>query len=242
MGSDCWGAEQRLWQMMQLHWWIIWAGKKLMFLDTPWVSLWPWIFMFRFSSTRFLIGQVTKYSLNWNVALLGQENQGTIGGVLAVIFKRKCSILMKFQESLGWNIEIQLYDSLNGCLLLIKEGSIKNPEMVDFHNALVSWSRFTVQETIFFDWYWIKSILSFFLFTIKTGAMIACKLAAMVPERILSLALLNVTGGGFECFPKVFYISQHHSSWLSLFPFWTVEYWCYVYHMSTTSLFLSNYI
>ena len=33
--------------------------------------------------------------------------------------------------------------------------------------------------------------------------MIACKLAAMVPERILSLALLNVTGGGFECFPKV---------------------------------------
>lgn len=57
--------------------------------------------MFRFSSTRFLIGQVTKYSLNWNVALLGQENQGTIGGVLAVIFKRKCSILMKFQESLG---------------------------------------------------------------------------------------------------------------------------------------------
>ncbi|KAK9994818.1 hypothetical protein SO802_024521 [Lithocarpus litseifolius] len=35
------------------------------------------------------------------------------------------------------------------------------------------------------------------------GAMISCKLAAMVPERILSLALLNVTGGGFECFPKL---------------------------------------
>ncbi|XP_009132505.1 putative aminoacrylate hydrolase RutD isoform X2 [Brassica rapa] len=35
------------------------------------------------------------------------------------------------------------------------------------------------------------------------GAMIACKLAAMVPERVLSLALLNVTGGGFECFPKL---------------------------------------
>ncbi|XP_059441470.1 uncharacterized protein LOC132183746 [Corylus avellana] len=35
------------------------------------------------------------------------------------------------------------------------------------------------------------------------GAMIACKLAAMVPERALSLALLNVTGGGFECFPKL---------------------------------------
>ena len=33
--------------------------------------------------------------------------------------------------------------------------------------------------------------------------MIASKLAAMVPERVLSLALLNVTGGGFECFPKV---------------------------------------
>ncbi|GAV66180.1 Abhydrolase_6 domain-containing protein [Cephalotus follicularis] len=34
------------------------------------------------------------------------------------------------------------------------------------------------------------------------GAMIACKLAAMVPDRVLSLAVLNVTGGGFECFPK----------------------------------------
>ncbi|KAG8381127.1 hypothetical protein BUALT_Bualt06G0090100 [Buddleja alternifolia] len=35
------------------------------------------------------------------------------------------------------------------------------------------------------------------------GAMIACKLAAMVPERVLSLALLNVTGGGYECLPKL---------------------------------------
>uniref|UniRef100_A0A7N0TFM0 AB hydrolase-1 domain-containing protein n=1 Tax=Kalanchoe fedtschenkoi TaxID=63787 RepID=A0A7N0TFM0_KALFE len=35
------------------------------------------------------------------------------------------------------------------------------------------------------------------------GGMIACKLASMVPNRILSLALLNVTGGGFECFPKL---------------------------------------
>ncbi|XP_010442860.1 PREDICTED: uncharacterized protein LOC104725822 isoform X2 [Camelina sativa] len=35
------------------------------------------------------------------------------------------------------------------------------------------------------------------------GAMVACKLAALVPERVLSLALLNVTGGGFECFPKL---------------------------------------
>lgn len=34
--------------------------------------------------------------------------------------------------------------------------------------------------------------------------MIGCKLAAMVPERVLSLALLNVTGGGFQCCPKVF--------------------------------------
>ncbi|GFP82113.1 hypothetical protein PHJA_000354600 [Phtheirospermum japonicum] len=32
--------------------------------------------------------------------------------------------------------------------------------------------------------------------------MIACKLAAMAPERVLSLALLNVTGGGYECIPK----------------------------------------
>jgi hypothetical protein len=36
--------------------------------------------------------------------------------------------------------------------------------------------------------------------------MIACKLAAMVPDRVLSLALLNVTGGGFECLPKVLYL------------------------------------
>ncbi|PSS04468.1 Aminoacrylate hydrolase [Actinidia chinensis var. chinensis] len=35
------------------------------------------------------------------------------------------------------------------------------------------------------------------------GAMIACKLAALVPDRVLSLALLNVTDGGYECFPKV---------------------------------------
>uniref|UniRef100_A0A0E0A279 AB hydrolase-1 domain-containing protein n=1 Tax=Oryza glumipatula TaxID=40148 RepID=A0A0E0A279_9ORYZ len=35
------------------------------------------------------------------------------------------------------------------------------------------------------------------------GAMISCKLAAMAPHRICSLALLNVTGGGFQCFPKL---------------------------------------
>ena len=39
--------------------------------------------------------------------------------------------------------------------------------------------------------------------------MIACKVAAMVPDRVLSLALLNVTGGGFQCFPKVLYCSYH---------------------------------
>ncbi|KAL6539110.1 hypothetical protein OROGR_011759 [Orobanche gracilis] len=33
-------------------------------------------------------------------------------------------------------------------------------------------------------------------------AMIACKLATTAPERVLSLALLNVTGGGYECIPK----------------------------------------
>ncbi|KAL6972105.1 hypothetical protein U1Q18_031790 [Sarracenia purpurea var. burkii] len=33
--------------------------------------------------------------------------------------------------------------------------------------------------------------------------MIASKLAALVPDRVHSLALLNVTGGGFECFPKL---------------------------------------
>lgn len=40
-------------------------------------------------------------------------------------------------------------------------------------------------------------------YLVLTGAMIACKLAALGPDRVLSLALLNVTGGGFECFPKV---------------------------------------
>ncbi|XP_073006885.1 uncharacterized protein [Typha latifolia] len=35
------------------------------------------------------------------------------------------------------------------------------------------------------------------------GSMIACKLAAMAPERLCSLALINATGGGFECFPKI---------------------------------------
>ncbi|PNT09036.2 hypothetical protein POPTR_012G017100v4 [Populus trichocarpa] len=41
------------------------------------------------------------------------------------------------------------------------------------------------------------------IFGHSMGAMIACKLAAMVPDRVLSLALLNVTGGGFECLPKL---------------------------------------
>jgi len=33
--------------------------------------------------------------------------------------------------------------------------------------------------------------------------MIASKLAAMVPDRVASLALLNTTGGGYQCIPKV---------------------------------------
>ena len=33
--------------------------------------------------------------------------------------------------------------------------------------------------------------------------MIASKLAAMAPERVASLALLNTTGGGYQCIPKV---------------------------------------
>ncbi|GJW00808.1 alpha/beta hydrolase fold-1 [Tanacetum coccineum] len=35
------------------------------------------------------------------------------------------------------------------------------------------------------------------------GGMIACKLAATYPNRVLSLALLNVTGGGYECFLEI---------------------------------------
>ena len=38
---------------------------------------------------------------------------------------------------------------------------------------------------------------------IRIGGMIACKLAAMAPGRVKSLAMLNVTGGGFQCCPKV---------------------------------------
>lgn len=41
------------------------------------------------------------------------------------------------------------------------------------------------------------------IFGHSMGAMIACKLGAMVPERVLSLALLNVTGGGYECIPRL---------------------------------------
>ncbi|KAI4378187.1 hypothetical protein MLD38_015706 [Melastoma candidum] len=35
------------------------------------------------------------------------------------------------------------------------------------------------------------------------GGMIACKVAALVPNRIRSLALLNVTGGGYQCIPRL---------------------------------------
>lgn len=41
------------------------------------------------------------------------------------------------------------------------------------------------------------------IFGHSMGGMIACKLAAIVPDRVLSLALLNVTGGGYECLPKL---------------------------------------
>jgi hypothetical protein len=34
--------------------------------------------------------------------------------------------------------------------------------------------------------------------------MIASKLAVIAPDRVLSLALLNNSGGGFECCPKVY--------------------------------------
>ncbi|GKC73446.1 alpha/beta hydrolase fold-1 [Tanacetum coccineum] len=35
------------------------------------------------------------------------------------------------------------------------------------------------------------------------GGMIASKLAALFPDRVMSLALLNVTGGGYDCLPKL---------------------------------------
>jgi len=38
---------------------------------------------------------------------------------------------------------------------------------------------------------------------VGTGGMIACKLGAIAPERVVSLALISTTGGGYECLPKV---------------------------------------
>jgi len=38
--------------------------------------------------------------------------------------------------------------------------------------------------------------------------MIASKLAAMAPDRVASLALLNTTGGGYQCIPKVGVVAQ----------------------------------
>lgn len=35
------------------------------------------------------------------------------------------------------------------------------------------------------------------------GGMIACKLASIAPERVISLAMLSTTGGGYQCLPKV---------------------------------------
>ncbi|KAG0617735.1 hypothetical protein M758_4G010700 [Ceratodon purpureus] len=34
------------------------------------------------------------------------------------------------------------------------------------------------------------------------GGMIACKLASIAPERVISLAMLSTTGGGYQCLPK----------------------------------------
>ncbi|KAJ3692322.1 hypothetical protein LUZ60_012672 [Juncus effusus] len=41
------------------------------------------------------------------------------------------------------------------------------------------------------------------IFGHSMGSMIASKLAAIAPERVSSLALLNTSGGGFECCPKL---------------------------------------
>lgn len=37
----------------------------------------------------------------------------------------------------------------------------------------------------------------------RTGGMIVCKLAVIAPERVISLAMLSTTGGGYQCLPKV---------------------------------------
>jgi len=38
---------------------------------------------------------------------------------------------------------------------------------------------------------------------IETGSMIARNIVAMFPDRVISLALLSTTGGGFQCFSQV---------------------------------------
>jgi len=43
------------------------------------------------------------------------------------------------------------------------------------------------------------------------GAPISCNLAAIALHRLRSLALLNVTGGGFQCFPKVMKLLYPHT-------------------------------
>ncbi|KAG6517453.1 hypothetical protein ZIOFF_020845 [Zingiber officinale] len=45
------------------------------------------------------------------------------------------------------------------------------------------------------------------------GGMIACKLTTIAPDRISSLALLNVTGGGFECFPRLCFVRREGVCW-----------------------------
>lgn len=44
------------------------------------------------------------------------------------------------------------------------------------------------------------------------GGMIASKLASMAPERVISLAMLSTTGGGYQCLPKVCSYSMSDTS------------------------------
>ncbi|URE14254.1 hydrolase, alpha beta fold family domain containing protein [Musa troglodytarum] len=68
------------------------------------------------------------------------------------------------------------------------------------------------------------------------GAMIACKLAAMAPDRICSLALLNVTGGGFECFPKDYVKAISSSGMQSNYGFEGQLNACWTHNMTSKEL------
>ncbi|KAJ6842160.1 catalytic/ hydrolase isoform X1 [Iris pallida] len=85
-------------------------------------------------------------------------------------------------------------------------------EVCCFDNRGVGWSSIPTNKSEYSTTIMAKDALALLdhlgwrkahVFGHSMGSMIACKLAAIAPQRLLSLALLNTTGGGFECFPRI---------------------------------------